>query len=72
MSNRQFIQKAKLKKGALRKEVSRIHGKKGFTERDTIKVSILRDMSKKRNKQTNRLTKNAKRARFALTLRKLR
>ena len=71
MSDGRFIQKAKLKKGALRKEVKRIHGKKGFTERDTIKVSILRDMSNKRNKRTKKLTKNAKRARFALTLRKL-
>jgi len=50
---KRWIQKAIKKKGTLKNYVKRKYGKRGFTERGTIKVKV------------------GKRARLALTLRKL-
>jgi len=63
--SRRWIQSAVKNKGALRRYVRRVYGKEGFTERGTIKVSVLRELAKKPGK-------TGKRARLALTLRKLR
>lgn len=65
MAREYWIQKAIKKPGALRQYVKRKYGRKGFTRRGTIKVSILRDLA-------NEPGKIGKRARLALTLRKLR
>jgi hypothetical protein len=62
---RKWIQRAIKKKDALREYVKRHYGKAGFTERGTIKVEVLRELSKKKGKV-------GQRARLALTLRKLR
>ena len=62
---RRWIQKAVKKKGALRRTVKRRFGKRGFTKKGTIKVSVLRDLA-------NEKGVTGKRARLALTLRKLR
>jgi len=58
-----WIQEAIKKPGALRRTVKRRYGEKGFTERGTIKVSVLRDLS-------NEPGKTGQRARLALKLRK--
>ena len=63
--NRFWIQGAIKNEGALRRTVQRQYGKKGFTKRGTIKVEVLRELSKKGGK-------TGRRARLALTLRKLR
>ena len=60
-----WIQKAIKHPGSLRKYVKRMYGSSGFTKRGTIKVSVLRELSE-RNDTIGR------RARLALTLRKLR
>jgi len=65
MASDRWIQEAIKRPGALRQYVKRKYGKKGFTERGTIKVSVLRDLA-------NEPGKVGKRARLALTLRKLR
>jgi len=63
--SRKWIQKAIKKPGSLRAYVKREYGSKGFTKRGTIKTSVLRELSKKK-------TVTGRRARLALTLRKLR
>ena len=63
--SRNWIQKAIKHPGALRKYVKRYYGSEGFTRRGTIKVSVLRELAE-RNDTIGR------RARLALTLRKLR
>jgi len=60
-----WIQRAIEKPGALTRTVKRKYGKKGFTKRGTIKVSVLRKLAKRKGV-------TGKRARLALTLRKLR
>lgn len=62
---RYWIQKAITKPGSLRAYVKRRYGRKGFTKKGTIKVSVLKDLA-------NEPGKVGKRARLALTLRKLR
>jgi len=62
---RKWIQKAIKKPGSLRAYVKREYGSKGFTKRGTIKVSVLRELAKKKGK-------TGRRARLALTLRELR
>lgn len=59
-----WIAPAIKKPGALRATVQRHYGSKGFTEKGTIKVSILNKLSKEKG-----IT--GRRARFAKTLRKL-
>jgi len=62
---KKWIQHAVKRKDALREYVKRKYGEKGFTERGTIKVEVLRELSKRKGKI-------GQRARLALTLRKLR
>jgi len=62
---KKWIQHAVKKKDALREYVRRHYGEKGFTERGTIKVEVLRELSERKGKV-------GQRARLALTLRKLR
>ena len=62
---KKWIQHAIKRKDALREYVRRKYGEKGFTERGTIKIEVLRELSKKKGKV-------GQRARLALTLRKLR
>jgi len=64
-SKKYWIQKAIKKPGAYRRSVYRRYGEKGFTERGTIKVSIMRKDAKKPGKI-------GQRARLALRLRELR
>jgi len=63
--NKKWIQRAVKRKDALREYVRSHYGKAGFTERGTIKVDVLRELSRKKGKI-------GQRARLALTLRKLR
>ena len=63
--DRKWIQRAVKKPGALREYVKRKYGKKGFTERGTIKTEVLRKLAKEKGT-------TGKRARLALTLRRLR
>ena len=60
-----WIQEAIKHPGALRAYVKRKYGSRGFTKKGTIKVSILRKLAKKKGKV-------GRRARLALTLRRLR
>lgn len=62
---RRWIQRAVKRKGALRETVKRRYGSRGFTRRGTIKVEVLRKLSSEKGV-------TGKRARLALTLRKLR
>ncbi|MEM3906329.1 MAG: hypothetical protein QXZ17_05610 [Nitrososphaerota archaeon] len=62
---KRWIQRAIKRPGALRAYVKRHYGSRGFTEKGTIKVSILRKLAKRRDKV-------GARARLALTLRRLR
>jgi len=62
---KKWIQKAIKKEGALRRTVRRRYGSKGFTSRGTIKVSVLRELAEEKGV-------TGKRARLALTLRRLR
>jgi len=62
---KKWIQHAVKKKDVLREYVKRKYGEKGFTERETIKVEVLRELAKQKGKI-------GQRARLALTLRKLR
>jgi len=64
-NNELWIQEAIEKPSALRRYVKRKYGKRGFTRRGTIKVSVLRRLAKRKG-----IT--GRRARLALTLRKLR
>jgi len=61
---RRWIQKAIKHPGALRAYVRRRFGRRGFTKRGTIKVSILRKLAKRKGRI-------GRRARLALTLRRL-
>lgn len=63
---RKFIRGAIRKPGALTASIKRMFGKRGFTKRGTIRVSVLRDLAR-----NARLRLTRQRARFALTLRKL-
>jgi len=60
-----WIQRAIEKPGTLRATVRRRYGSRGFTQRGTIKVKILRRLAKAKGV-------TGRRARLALTLRKLR
>jgi len=62
----QWIQKTNMKKDALRNYVKNRYGKEGFTNRGTIKVSLLRELASSKN--VRKTTK--KRAQLALNLRK--
>ena len=63
--SRYWIQRAIKHPGSLIRYVKRYYGSSGFTRRGTIKVSVLRELAE-RNDTIGR------RARLALTLRKLR
>lgn len=63
---RRWIQKAVKREGALRRYVLRRFGSEGFTERGTIKVSVLRRLAR----DPNVSKKTRLRARLALTLRR--
>ncbi len=67
MGKKKWIKGAIKEPGALRASVQRLFGKKGFTKSGTIKVSILRLLAEKA-----RMAITRRRARTALTLRKLR
>lgn len=60
-----WIKNAKLKKGSLKRTVRQEFDNKGFTDRGTIKVSALQKLAK-------RPGKTGRRARLALTLRRIR
>jgi len=62
---KKWIQHAVKKRDVLREYVRRHYGERGFTEQGTIKVEVLRELSRKKGKV-------GQRARLALTLRKLR
>ena len=62
---KKWIQHAVKRKNALREYVKRKYGEKGFTERGTIKVEVLRELAERKGKI-------GQRARLTLTLRKLR
>jgi len=62
---RRWIKEAIKKPGALRAYIKRRYGKRGFTERGTIKLKILRRLAKRKRKL-------GQRARLALRLRKFR
>jgi len=64
---KRWIQKAIEHPGALTEYVKRRFGRRGFTRKGTIKVSILRKLA--RDKKVSPTTR--RRARLALTLRKL-
>jgi len=68
MKDKKWIQKAIKHPGALRRYVKRKYGDKAFTKRGTIRVEILRKLAK--NPRVSETTR--RRARLALTLRKLR
>lgn len=65
MPMNRWIQKAIKKRGALRTYIKRKYGKKGFTKKGTVKREIL-------EKEAEKSGKTGKRARLAMTLRKLR
>ena len=69
--NEKWIQQTPIKKGALRNTVKHQYGKKGFTGKGTIRMTILHKMAKKRTK-TGKQTRNARRAQMALNFRKMR
>ncbi len=58
--------------GAFRRDVKARYGKKGFTKSGSIKKSVLTELSRDKNKRTDKTTKVARRARFALNARKRR
>jgi len=62
---KRWIQQAIEKPGSLRATVRRRYGNRGFTQRGTIKVKVLHELAKKKGV-------TGRRARLALTLRKLR
>jgi len=62
---RYWIKQAIKKPGALKAYIKRRYGKRGFTKKGTIKPKVLRKLAKRKGKI-------GKRARLALTLRKLR
>lgn len=61
---KKFIQKAIKKPGALKQTVQRRYGKRGFTQRGTIKAEILSKLAREKGV-------TGKRARLAQTMRKL-
>jgi len=63
---KRWIQTAIKKPNALRNYVRRRYGRRGFTKRGSIKVSVLKKLAKSENKTIRA------RARLALTLRRLR
>lgn len=65
MAQRLWIRQALKKPGSYRASVMRRYGKRGFTRRGTIKREIIEKDAKKKGKI-------GKRARLALTLRRLR
>jgi len=65
---KKWIQRAIKKPGALQKYVLRKFGSEGFTERGTIKVSVLRKLASSPHVSD----KTRRRAILALTLRRLR
>jgi hypothetical protein len=64
MAKELWIQEAIKRKGALRSYIKRKYGKHGFTRKGTIRREIL-------EKEAKRKGKIGKRARLALTLRRL-
>lgn len=66
--SKMWIQQSIKNPGSLRRYVSRKFGRRGFTKKGTIKVSVLRKIA--RDKNVSSRVRN--RARLALTLRKLR
>ena len=62
--DKRWIQKAIKKPGALRAYVRRVYGDRGFTRDGKIRMDILRALAKRRDRI-------GRRARLALTLRKL-
>jgi hypothetical protein len=64
LGRRRWIQRAVKRKGALRQTVRRRYGSRGFTRRGTIKAEVLHKLSKEKGV-------TGRRARLALTLRKL-
>jgi hypothetical protein len=65
MVRRYWIQHAIKRKGALKQHVQRKYGSKGFTSRGTIKREVLQ-------KEAKQPGTTGKRARLALTLRRIR
>lgn len=65
MASRYWIQEAIEKPGALRSYVKRRFSKRGFTDKGTIKVSILYKLKRSKNPTIR------KRASLALTLRRM-
>ncbi|MCS7102296.1 MAG: hypothetical protein NZ992_00245 [Candidatus Korarchaeum sp.] len=65
MVKERWIQNAVKKPGALRSYVRRKYGAKGFDSRGNIRASVLRELSKRNDTV-------GKRARLALTLRRMR
>jgi len=68
MSSKRWIQNAELNEGTLIRYVQRTFRSNGFTERGTIRVELLRNLST--NSKVHEITR--KRARLVLTLRKYR
>ena len=66
-SKERWIQKAKLKKGTMRSYVRQRYGKEGFTEKNTIKVSVLREIVNDPDVHI----KTRRRAQLALNLKKI-
>ena len=62
---KKWIQKAIKKPGALRAYVKRRFGEEGFTKSGTIKMSVLRELAKRKDTI-------GRRARLAMTLRGMR
>jgi len=67
MKKEKWIQKTNMKKDALRNYVKRTYGKEGFTNKGTIKVSLLRKLAN--DSRVSSVTR--KRAQLALNLRKI-
>lgn len=61
---KKWVQKAKLKKGTLRRTVRSRFGKRGFTARGTIKTEVLHKLAKEKGP-------TGRRARLAITLRRI-
>jgi len=66
--DKKWIQGAIKKEGSLRDYIRRRYGDAGFTERGTIKISVLRRLAE----DPEVSEKTRKRARLALTLREIR
>lgn len=66
-SKEKWIQKAKLKKGTMRAYVKEKYGKEGFTEKNTIKVSVLKEITDDPNVHI----RTRRRAQLALNLKQI-